>query len=219
MSQENEIRIKLTPRTPTEVLYQQTVDDLRKTIAELQEQLVQSITLMDASVVGKAHAEHRVAAIKTESDGRAEKIREMVPGYMKYWAPLDAVRVICSEHDELRIQLQKERVLADALAVALKKQAIRLCQLCSDYTGPGAYLNIYENIPKTGSDGRFYHARHDKLDGGDWLCSAQDMQAALAQHTALRSGTATTLSEPTGTDDDLIPRATVDAMREHLESK
>lgn len=39
MSQENEIRIKLTPRTPTEVLYQQTVDDLRKTIAELREQL------------------------------------------------------------------------------------------------------------------------------------------------------------------------------------
>lgn len=103
----------------------------------------------------------------------------------------DELRPIKAEREELRSQLQRERAVLDELAAAVTRK-LADCLECKDAAlMPGEYCS-------------------------DECVAVSD---ALAQHAALRSGTATTLSEPTGTDDDLIPRATVDAMRKHLEEK
>lgn len=75
---------------------------------------------------------------------------------------------------------------ADALAESVRKMAVLSCPLCSEYDGLGGYKKIYENIPTIGSDGKFYHHRHDKLDGGEWLCDVQEIHAALTQYKAAK---------------------------------
>ncbi len=49
--------------------------------------------------------EDRISGLMVESADRAEKIRDLVPDHMKMWAPLDAVRVVCSERAALESQL------------------------------------------------------------------------------------------------------------------
>ncbi len=84
--------------------------------------------------------------------------------------------------------IQRERALADQLAGALLAEAVKRCRLCSEYDGIGAHRKIYEHVPTPGSDGRFFHRRHDRVDGGCWLCEAPEIRAVLAQHAALRAG-------------------------------
>lgn len=89
MSQENEIRIKLTPRTPTEILYQQTEDELRKTIAELQIQLQRERAVSNALAVA-------LKGITTEYKGKRwikVDCREMY---------LDSVEAALAQHAEMR---------------------------------------------------------------------------------------------------------------------
>lgn len=55
-------------------------------------------------------ANKRIETLRQESQSHADTIREMVPSYMKYWAPLSAVEILCKEQEKLRAELEQERI-------------------------------------------------------------------------------------------------------------
>ena len=94
--------------------------------------------------------------------------------------------------------IQQLRAMADKLAEALTKEAVKRCRLCSNYNGPGAYRHVYEHVPTRGTDGRFFHQRHDGVTDGAWLCESQDIQAALAQYAEMKLASSGGLPTDTG---------------------
>jgi len=75
----------------TRTLLQRQYDEVLQENVTLREQL--------------AAANLREERLKRESQERADKIRELVPEYMKLWAPLDAVRVLAQERDQASAEL------------------------------------------------------------------------------------------------------------------
>lgn len=73
----------------------------------LAEQLEAEVVSLRAEL---EQANKRIETLRQESQSHADTIREMVPSYMKYWAPLSAVEILCKEQEKLRAELEQERI-------------------------------------------------------------------------------------------------------------
>lgn len=74
---------------------------------EKREQLEAEVVSLRAEL---EQANKRIETLRQESQSHADTIREMVPSYMKYWAPLSAVEILCKEQEKLRAELEQERI-------------------------------------------------------------------------------------------------------------
>ena len=62
---------------------------------------------------------------KCDAQNRADKIREMVPEYMRLWAPLDAVRVLVQEREIERLKADYDTAITYGVRCEEREEAAK----------------------------------------------------------------------------------------------